>query len=149
MNRKQFVTKSAAVIATTGALTQLFGQDHKHDSNTMSSPGKNSKYAKAMMAAIHCKLAAEVCLGHCIAEMANGDKSLGACATSTMEVIAACEAFTTLASQSSKFTKKLASLCEDICEACAKECKKHADHHKECKDCMESCNACAKEMDKI
>ncbi len=148
MNRKQFVAQSAAVLATAGALSNLFAQDHKHEPG-MTMTSKPSKYGKALMSALHCKLAAEVCLGHCIAELSNGDKSLGECASSTMEVIAACEAFISLASQNSNFTKKAAILCEEICNSCAKICKKHADHHKECKDCMDSCLACSKEMAKV
>jgi Cys-rich four helix bundle protein (predicted Tat secretion target) len=148
MNRKQFVTQSAAILATAGALSNLMGQDHKHEPS-MTMPSKSTKNGKALMSAIHCKLAAEVCLGHCIAEMSNGDKTLGECANSTMEVIALCDAFISLASKGSSFTKKAASLCEEICNSCAKICKKHEGHHKECKDCMESCLACAKEMAKV
>ncbi|TGN19663.1 four-helix bundle copper-binding protein [Leptospira idonii] len=147
MNRKEFVTKTAVALTTVGAVSNLFAEDHtKHE---MSGGKSSSKYAKALMSAIHCKLAAEVCLGHCITELGNGDKSLGACAKSTREVIAACEAFISLASQESAFTKKSAALCLEICEACAKECKKHADHHKVCKECLDSCLACAKEMAKV
>jgi Cys-rich four helix bundle protein (predicted Tat secretion target) len=148
MNRKQFVTQSAVVLATAGALSNLMSQEHKHEPG-MTMPSKSSKYGKALMSAIHCKLAAEICLGHCIAELSNGDKSLGECASSTLEVIAACDAFIALASQGSSFTKKTAALCEEICNSCSKICKKHADHHKECKDCMDSCVACAKEMAKV
>ncbi|GBF51863.1 hypothetical protein LPTSP4_34010 [Leptospira ryugenii] len=148
MNRKQFVTNSAALFAGASLLSNLAAEDHKHDPSMKMSSG-NSKYSKALMSAIHCKLAAELCLSHCISEMAGGDKSLGSCASSTKEVIAACDAFISLASQNSSFTKKSAQLCAEICQSCAKECKKHADHHKECKDCMESCLSCAKEMAKV
>lgn len=148
MNRKQFVTQSATILATAGIVSNLFAQDHKHEPG-MTMPSKSSKYGKALMSAIHCKLAAELCSGHCIAELTKGDKSLGECASSVNEVIAACEAFIKLASQGSAFTKKYAALCEEICTSCAKVCKKHADHHKECKDCMDSCLACAKEMAKV
>ncbi len=148
MNRKQFVTQSAAILATAGAVSNLFAEEHKHEPG-MKMPKQSSKYGKAMMSAIHCKLAAEVCLSHCIDELSKGDKSLGECASSTREVIAACEAFISLASQNSTFTKKSAALCEEICNSCAKICKKHEGHHKECKDCMESCLSCAKEMAKV
>ncbi|MDZ4726309.1 MAG: four-helix bundle copper-binding protein [Leptospira sp.] len=148
MNRKQFVTQSAAVLATAGVISNLLADDHKHEPG-MTKTNTSSKYSKALMSAIHCKLAAEICLSHCITELTNGDKSLGACASSTKEVIAACDAFISLASQGSTYTKKIAALCEEICKSCAKDCKKHAEHHQECKDCMESCLACAKEMAKV
>ncbi|WP_411821437.1 four-helix bundle copper-binding protein [Leptospira sp. 'Mane'] len=149
MNRKQFVTNSAAIIATAGLVNHLFADDHKHDMPMTTSTTGKSKYAKVLMSAIHCKLAAEICLGHCITELAKGDKSLGDCAKSTRETIAACEAFISLASNNSPFTKKMASLCVEICEACAKDCKKHAEHHAVCKECYESCTTCAKEMAKV
>jgi len=140
MNRKSFIERSLGTLAATSLLSTLQAQEHKHGSNS------TAKHAKAMMSAIHCKMAAEICLSHCLDEMGKGDKSMAPCAKSTREVIAACDAFLSFASAESGFTKKLSVVCAEICESCAKECKKHADHHKVCKDCMDSCLACAKEM---
>ncbi|NCN09281.1 MAG: four-helix bundle copper-binding protein [Leptospira sp.] len=148
MTRKEFIAKSSAGIAAVSAISSLVAEESSHAGMTMKSKTK-SKYAKAMMAAVHCKLEAEICLTHCIRELGAGDKTLLSCANATRETIAACEAFVQLASQESKFTSKMASLCEDICRACAKECKKHENHHQECKACMDSCLSCAKEMSKI
>lgn len=148
MTRKEFIAKSSAGIAAVTAISALVAEEGSHAGMTMKSKTK-SKYAKAMMAAVHCKLEAEICLTHCIRELGAGDKTLLGCANATRETIAACEAFVQLASQESKFTSKMASLCEDICKACAKECKKHENHHQECKACMDSCLSCAKEMSKI
>lgn len=148
MNRKQFVQNIATAVAVSGVLSSLSAEDHKHEgTNTMSE--SKSKYGKAMMAAMHCQLAAEICLSHCITEMGKGDKTLANCAKSTKEVIAVCQSFVTLASQSSGFTKKLANLCIEICEVCAKECEKHASHHQICKECRDSCLACIKELKKV
>ena len=148
MNRKSFIANTAAGIATLSAISTLVAQEHNHDAmkDMKTEPGK---YSKALMSALHCKLAAQVCLSHCITEMGKGDKTLAACANSTREVLAACEAFIQIASQDSTFTKKTAVLCEEICKACAAECKKHSTHHKVCKDCMDSCLSCAKEMAKV
>jgi len=148
MTRKEFITKTSSGLATMAALSTLVAEEGSHAGMKMSSK-KESKYAKAIMAAIHCKMEAELCLTHCLRELGTGDKMLIGCANATREVITACEAFVQLASQDSKFTGKMASICEDICKACAKECKKHENHHQECKDCMDSCLTCAKEMDKI
>jgi len=147
MNRKSFITNTAAGLATITALGKLTAQEHVHDSKEMKStnPGK---YSKALMSALHCKLQAQICLSHCITEMGKGD-SLAACANSTREVIAMCDSFIAMASLESGFTKKTAQLCEEVCKSCASECKKHSEHHKVCKDCMESCNSCAKEMGKV
>lgn len=148
MKRKDFITTAALGFASSALISNLSAQDHNH-SGSEKMATSSGKYAKAMMSAIHCKLAAEVCLSHCLDEMSKGDKSLGACAKSTREVIAACDAFLSFASGNSGYTKKIANLCKEICDNCASECKKHADHHKECKDCMESCVSCSKEMAKV
>ena len=148
MNRKSFIKTTAASLAAISAFSRLGAQEHVHETKDMKTPD-TGKYSKAMMSALHCKLAAQVCLSHCITEMGKGDKSLAACANSTREVIAACESFLQMASLDSGFTKKVAALCEEVCKSCATECKKHSSHHKVCKDCMDSCNSCAKEMAKV
>ncbi|MDF3819916.1 four-helix bundle copper-binding protein [Leptospira sp. 96542] len=149
MNRKEFVQSATTAVALSGIFSTLSAEDHSNHGVMPTTSTSKSKYAKVMMSAIHCKLAAEICLSHCIVELGKGDKSLATCAESTKEVIALCDSFISLASQSSKYTKKLASLCAEVCEACAKVCEKHANHHAVCKDCMESCLACAKEMKKV
>jgi Cys-rich four helix bundle protein (predicted Tat secretion target) len=148
MNRKEFLKNTALSVATVSTVSGLMAQSHDHEMKPGSASSK-SKYSKAMMSAVHCQLAAENCLAHCINEMGKGDKSLVKCANSTREVIAACEAFVKMASFESSFTGKMADLCEDVCKACAAECKKHAEHHPECKECMDSCLSCAKEMSKV
>ncbi|WCL49894.1 four-helix bundle copper-binding protein [Leptospira sp. GIMC2001] len=143
MNRKEFIRNATVGVATVGIVSALSAQEHKHN---MPATKSNKKYSKALMSAIHCKLAAEICLSHCIEEMGKGDKTLLGCATSTRETIAICDSFIQIASQDSKFTKKTAGLCAEICKNCAAECKKHAEHHAICKECMDSCLSCAKEM---
>ena len=145
MNRKEFIRNTAVGVATIGVINSLSAQEHKHGMD-MPTKSSNKKNAKALMSAIHCKLAAEICLSHCIDEMGKGDKTLLGCAISTRETIAICDSFIQIASQDSKYTKKTASLCAEICKNCAAECKKHAKHHIICKECMDSCLACAKEM---
>jgi hypothetical protein len=34
-------------------------------------------------------------------------------------------------------------VCQEACEACAKECDKHAHHHEHCRVCAEACRQCA------
>ena len=38
--------------------------------------------------------------------------------------------------------QRLCALCAEICDECAKECRKHDNEH--CKRCAEACEACAK-----
>ena len=59
-------------------------------------------------------------------------------------MLASCRALISLAAAESKFAPRLAALCVDVCRACEAECKKHADKHKPCRECMESCGECAK-----
>jgi Cys-rich four helix bundle protein (predicted Tat secretion target) len=148
MTRKEFITKSAVGISAISAIQSVMAQEHKHDAKMMK-PKSKSKYAKAMMAAVHCKLAAEECLSQCLIELGKGDKTMAACAATTREVVSICDSFIMMASQNSNFISKIGDLCEDVCNACAKECKAHQEHFQECKDCMESCITCAKEMSKV
>ena len=34
------------------------------------------------------------------------------------------------------------SSCRDLCEACAAECERHAEHHEHCRVCAEECRRC-------
>ena len=60
-----------------------------------------------------------------------------------------CEALTTLARMNSPHTKALAAVCAKVCRDCEATCKKHSQHHAECKACMDSCAACATECEKL
>ena len=147
LSRKNLIQSSAVALTTFATANSLFGQSHS-DHKMPTSSAKN-KYSKAMMAALHCTLAADICINHCINELAKGDKMLAACLKTASETKAACESFIKLASMESSYTKKMATLCVEICKSCEAECKKHAEHHQTCKDCMESCKACIKEMSVI
>jgi Cys-rich four helix bundle protein (predicted Tat secretion target) len=149
MKRNEFLWKTGATIASISMAGNIFAQDKKDHSHHKGMKAGTGKWGKVKMSAIHCILVAEDCLSHCLVELGNGDTSLAGCANSTRDVISACKAFLSLASQESKFTKKMGALCAEICSSCAEECKKHADRHEVCKACMNSCNDCAKEMKKV
>jgi Cys-rich four helix bundle protein (predicted Tat secretion target) len=148
MNRKEFLKSSTAAAFALSAVSGLASKDHDHSGITgmSSSP---SRFSKAMMSAIHCKLAAENCLSHCIDQMGKGDKTMAACAKSTREVISVCNTFIQLASMESNHTSKIAAVCAAICKDCAAECKKHEKHHPICKECMDACLDCEKELRKL
>jgi hypothetical protein len=62
-------------------------------------------------------------------------------------MLAACEAMVkvgTFRSASDRDLKLMAKACGSFCRSCEAQCKKHADKHKICADCMDSCTACAK-----
>lgn len=167
MNRKDFLkTSSRSLIAV--SLIGLFssnckddksfdGEDHSHhhhnhekmDGSKNSTELLTGKYSQAIRSASDCIVLSKKCLTHCLEEMGKGDTSLQSCALATRETISLCNSFIDLASQDSKFLKELTGLCIKVCENCAKECKKHADHHEICKECMEACLDCVREMKKI
>jgi Cys-rich four helix bundle protein (predicted Tat secretion target) len=60
-----------------------------------------------------------------------------------------CQALSELAVQRSGHLKGLAAVCAKACRECEAACKKHANHHAECKACMESCQKCAAECEKL
>ena len=135
MNRRDALFATGALLAA-GAASAAADHSHHH-------AGPHPWQAVLDTAGI-CVEKGEVCLTHCIMLMGEGDKTMAACATSVREMLATCRALITLAGAESKFAPKLAALCVDVCKACEAECKKHADKHKACKECMESCTECAK-----
>lgn len=147
ITRKQILQNTALSLGTMAIANSIFGQEHDHKS--MPKTNTKSKYAKAMMAAIHCKLATEICINHCITELAKGEKSMAACLKTASETKVACEAFITLAALESSSTKKMANLCIEICKNCEAECKKHSAHDQACKECLDCCKTCIKEMQAI
>lgn len=136
ITRKKLLKGSAAL-----AVSMVAG-------NAYAAGGKkvNDKAKKAMNAAAECMVTARVCLDHCINEMGQGNKTLYECAKSVEEVIAGCEALISFgAIQSSQF-KTMTKMCIDICNSCEKVCRKHANHHEECKSCADSCVECVKAL---
>jgi Cys-rich four helix bundle protein (predicted Tat secretion target) len=91
-----------------------------------------------------CVSAADICLAHCLELLGQGDKTMAACARSVVETRAICDALRVLASQKSKATHQVAAVAADLCKACEAECRKHAEHHTQCKDCADACAECVK-----
>lgn len=149
ISRKKLIQAAALTAVTLSAGNTILAKDHDHKSDTADAESSDGKYSKAMQEAVKCRLSAEICIAHCISEMGKGNKDLEECARTATDVKAACEAFITMASMKSGFTKQMAELCVKICKACEKECKKHSSHHSFCKDCMVNCKSCAKELAKI
>jgi Cys-rich four helix bundle protein (predicted Tat secretion target) len=146
-SRKQIIGKSAKIAGAVALVTvagNLLADDKDKKANTY-----KPKYRKAMESASECLTKAQICQTHCIEDLASGSKMLADCLRTVNDVISACTAFISIASANSKFSKKTAELCIDICEACQKECKKHASHHEICKECGESCKACIEELKKV
>jgi len=99
-------------------------------------------------AANECLAKSEICLAHCHQNLAEGDKSLGACAKSVNEMMALCGALGSIAAQNAPSLPKLSAVVLDACHRCEAECRKHQNEHAPCKDCAEACVACAAECRK-
>ncbi len=100
-------------------------------------------------AANHCVEVGEECLTHCLDQLAKGDKTMGDCAQTVRDTLAACRALVVLSSSKSSHLKAFAAVCAKICRDCEAACKKHENHHDVCKRCMEACAACAKECEAV
>lgn len=151
MDRRDFLLAGAGVVAgavVTGATAgQAVAADaHDHSHHGQAAPNPNA----ALTAAIgKCVDAGNVCMDHCLKELAQGDKSLGDCAKSVHQMLAVCQATAAVAPTDSKHRKTLIQLCRDVCADCEKACRKHEDHHAECKACAEACAATQKEAAKL
>lgn len=135
----QGVVSLTALAAATNAAAQQEQHQHHH---------AGGKYSALVEAAADCVKTGEICLAHCHVSLATGDKSLGECAKRVSELLAACHALRSLAAQNSRFVPRYAKLTMDVCNACEKECRKHA-QHEQCKACGESCAECAQECKKL
>jgi Cys-rich four helix bundle protein (predicted Tat secretion target) len=89
--------------------------------------------------AAKCTERGEECLAHCLDMFGGGDTSLAACARSVHEMMAVCSAYGRLAQMDSKHLRSLGTACAEICEACEKECRKHAKEHETCRSCADAC----------
>jgi Cys-rich four helix bundle protein (predicted Tat secretion target) len=133
--------KAAGDAAAPGAPAAHAG--HGHDSTRGATGG--SKYEDLAESAAECVATGNDCLRHCLDSFVAGDTTLAACAKTVRDVISACAALETLALSNSPHVPAFAKAVLGVCMACEQECRKHAHHHAECKDCAEACKDCAEE----
>jgi Cys-rich four helix bundle protein (predicted Tat secretion target) len=104
----------------------------------------------ALLAALSdCISKAQLCAGHCVEELANGNLQMAKCSASVNELLAVTSATQALVGRKSALAKKAAALCAEACAACAAACAEHKEHfahgmHLACKACMEACQVCEK-----
>lgn len=148
MDRRNVLLGLGAVTATAVA-GSAFAQEqqHMHDHEHMHHLGGSPNQA-LIAAASECASKADICLAHCHALLAEGDKSMGPCSKTTSEVLALCTALRSIAAQNAPSLAHLASVALDGCARCEAECRKHEKIHQVCKDCAEACAACAMECKK-
>ncbi|MBV1774250.1 four-helix bundle copper-binding protein [Burkholderiaceae bacterium DAT-1] len=148
MNRRTLLQSSVALAVSSLAVHAADAADkHKHHHHEAESGG--NPYAALIHSTAHCLMAGEACLAHCIKLMADGDGSMGPCATTANQMLALCGALQKLASQQSPLTPALAKVALEACKACEAECKKHENHHNTCKACREACTECIKQCEAV
>jgi|LauGreDrversion4_2_1035121.scaffolds.fasta_scaffold356714_2 Cys-rich four helix bundle protein (predicted Tat secretion target) len=108
-----------------------------------------SAFSAVMISSGICVEKGQVCLSHCIMLMGEGDKAMAACAKSVSQLLAVCTSLQQLAAQESPYIRDMARIAARVCKDCEAECKKHADKHAACKDCLEACADCRKECEKL
>ena len=121
---------AAATVAYAGtASSAMEGHDHS----------KHSSQQPDLLDAVNdCLDKGQRCIAHCLVSFQEGDLELADCASKTHEMQAVCEAFSYLLAANSKYVSEYAAICENVCNDCERECRKH-EEHVECKACAEAC----------
>ena len=89
----------------------------------------------------NCAMECNHCTSACLEEQ--DVKMLAKCISLDMDCAAICTLTASLIARGSEHGKHLLKECAEVCNACADECEKHADHMDHCKKCAEACRACA------
>lgn len=94
----------------------------------------------ALFEAAHgCITKGDACIQHCIAMLSSGDTSMVDCLRASRDMHAVMHGLAQLASSNSARLKEYAKVAVELCKDCEAACKKHADHHAVCRECMEAC----------
>ena len=150
MTRRDAVTMAAGGVAVLGlsAMAQAKGAPPAKDSKAEAKAAWVINEA-VLAAALECQRAGEACLDHCVRTLSTGDKSMAECAGTVRAMLPMCRALAELTRLNSPHLKAFAAVCAKVCRDCEAACKKHQNHHAECKACMESCQRCATECEKL
>jgi Cys-rich four helix bundle protein (predicted Tat secretion target) len=133
LGRREFVVGAAAAAAAVAAFPGVTGAAE-------AKPGSGDELAGLAAA---CVERGEECLAHCLDMFAAGDTSLASCARSVHEMMPVCGALERLARLESTHLRSFSPVCAEVCEACEKECLKHAKEHEICASCAEACKKLA------
>lgn len=100
------------------------------------------QHSKQLLDALNnCAAECNHCTSACLEEQ--DVKMLAKCISLDMDCAAICTLTASLIARGSEHGKHLLKECAEVCNACADECEKHADHMDHCKKCAEACRACA------
>jgi Cys-rich four helix bundle protein (predicted Tat secretion target) len=150
MNRRDAIKTAAVATAALSAAAWAQGKDAapKAEAKGATPPSGIIANKELYESALDCIRKGEECLDHCIRSLSTGSKMMAECAGTVRAMLPMCEALVDLATLNSSHLKALAAVCAKVCRDCEAACKKHANHHAECKACMESCARCAAACEK-
>ena len=100
-------------------------------------------------AADDCSKKGLLCINHCLASFAAGEKEMAQCAKRVLEAMAVCDALRATAAVESKNLSALARAAMSFCKDCEDECRKHEKTHATCKECADACAKCLVECKKL
>jgi len=145
MNRRELL-ESATVFVAAVAAGQAAAADSGHDMAKMPmnhdhGHAQASRNQALIDAAADCVVKSNICFQHCLVLLGAGDLELAACAKTSSQTAALCQALLQMATAESKYLPQLAKVAMDVCKACEEECKK-TEKHPECMACKEACAAC-------
>ena len=134
ITRRELLVGAGAIGAAlaTGASIAADAPGHNHADHAPKNPD-------ALAAVNECVDKAQQCIAHCLVAFQEGDTTLADCARKVSEMKPICAAFSYQLAGNSPYAKTLAPVCSQACEDCEAECRKHEDHHLECKACAEAC----------
>ncbi len=150
MNRRDAIltTGSMVVSASLGALA--CGGATVSAQNAKAPPaagGTTTGLSAVADAANDCVSKGNACIAHCLGMFAAGDLTMAGCARTSYDMTAAMAGLAKVAASGSSHAPAFAKVAADFCRDCEAECRKHADKHPVCKDCMDACTraiaACA------
>ena len=87
---------------------------------------------------------------HCSSSNLRGEDltMMATCVRNTIDCADICTITARFIARDSAHGIHLLKECIEVCEACAAECDRHADHHEHCRKCAEACRNCAAECRK-
>ena len=152
MNRRKFVAASALIPSLGLFSGTVLAQDHKHHHGHKEAKDaverELTKQEVQMMDSLAACLAkGEICVSHCIRQIAAGHHQLVECQSSVLNMTAVAESLRTIVGYGTADKPHRDALIRSvqmIMTACEKECDKHAKHHSECKECADACKSFSK-----
>lgn len=116
------------------------------DKQRRASQENREKFQACITACSDCIVECKSCATDCLNE--RDIKVMVRCIRLNQDCAAVCAMAMESMASGSEFTKRICSLCGDICYACAIECEKHT-QMEHCTQCAEACRKCAIECNKM